>query len=157
MALAELRRLGGYPMTESAITHFRGEYRFLSNFWPQSFIVDRITYPSVEHAFQSMKTWDEVAARKIREARSPGEAKSLGRSVPLRHDWDEIKLGVMHTFVQAKFAQNADLEGKLLATWPATLEEGNTWGDRYWGVDGWGENWLGRILMLVRSQAQWRG
>ena len=35
----------------------------------------------------------------------------------------------------------------------ALLEEGNTWGDRVWGVcQGQGENRLGKILMKVREE-----
>lgn len=35
----------------------------------------------------------------------------------------------------------------------AELIEGNTWGDRIWGVcDGVGENRLGKILMRVRAE-----
>ena len=31
--------------------------------------------------------------------------------------------------------------------------EGNTWNDTFWGVcNGQGQNWLGKILMLVRSE-----
>jgi predicted NAD-dependent protein-ADP-ribosyltransferase YbiA (DUF1768 family) len=41
----------------------------------------------------------------------------------------------------------------LLASGGATLEEGNPWGDRLWGVvDGVGENRLGKILMKVRDE-----
>ena len=36
---------------------------------------------------------------------------------------------------------------------PHELVEGNTWGDRYWGVyNGQGKNWLGRLLMQVRGE-----
>lgn len=80
------------------------------------------------------------------------EAKKLGRKVPLRKDWEIIKLGVMMKIVQAKFEQHPELAEKLLQTDTAYLEEGNTWGDRVWGtVDGKGANNLGRILMQVRE------
>ena len=45
----------------------------------------------------------------------------------------------------------------LIATGDAVLIEGNTWGDRFWGMvrndsGMWvGENWLGRLLTLQRS------
>ncbi len=55
----------------------------------------------------------------------------------------------------AKFTQNPDLLSKLLATGDAELIEGNTWGDRVWGVDlyrGAGENHLGKILMRIRDE-----
>ncbi len=41
----------------------------------------------------------------------------------------------------------------LLATDDAVLQEGNRWGDRFWGVDlatGIGENQLGQVLMRKR-------
>lgn len=45
------------------------------------------------------------------------------------------------------------LREKLLATGDAELVEGNTWGDRFWGVcNGVGQNWLGRLLMQVRDE-----
>jgi predicted NAD-dependent protein-ADP-ribosyltransferase YbiA (DUF1768 family) len=43
----------------------------------------------------------------------------------------------------------------LLETKDATLIEGNTWGDQYWGVcAGVGENHLGKLLMQIRSELQ---
>ena len=41
----------------------------------------------------------------------------------------------------------------LIQTGDSVLIEGNTWGDRVWGVcNGVGENRLGRILMKIRSE-----
>ena len=41
----------------------------------------------------------------------------------------------------------------LLATGKATLVEGNSWGDTFWGVcRGKGKNMLGKILMRVRKR-----
>lgn len=58
----------------------------------------------------------------------------------------------MYEVVLAKFSQNEFLKQKLIATGREWLEEGNTWGDITWGtVDGVGNNYLGKILMAVRS------
>ncbi len=58
----------------------------------------------------------------------------------------------MFMAVLCKFTQHADLAEKLLATGDAVLEEGNNWGDEFWGVvDGRGMNWLGTLLMTVRD------
>lgn len=55
--------------------------------------------------------------------------------------------------MRAKFTQNTELAGKLLATGDTYLEEGNTWGDRVWGtVNGIGANQLGIILMKIRDE-----
>lgn len=61
----------------------------------------------------------------------------------------------MKDIVMAKFTQNEDLKEKLLSTGNTYLEEGNTWGDRIWGVvDSNGANLLGNILMNVRKELQ---
>lgn len=38
------------------ITSFTGSARFLSNFWPVPILVEGRTFPSVEHAYQAMKS-----------------------------------------------------------------------------------------------------
>lgn len=86
---------------------------------------------------------------------SPKDAKRRGRNVKLRADWDAVKDGIMEEIVRAKFTQNKDLGEKLLATGDAVLIEGNTWNDRYWGVDiktGAGHNHLGKIIMKIRTE-----
>lgn len=81
------------------------------------------------------------------------ESKHYCRTLPLRADWEDVKLDIMHEVVKAKFEQNEELKEKLLATGDAYLEEGNWWWDRYWGVyQGEGENHLGKILMRVRAE-----
>jgi hypothetical protein len=51
-----------------------------------------------------------------------------------------------------KFTQHYDLYIKLINTGDTYLEEGNTWGDTYWGtVDGVSKNMLGKTLMKVRD------
>jgi ribA/ribD-fused uncharacterized protein len=136
------------------IGEFQGEYRFLSNFYPAEVVFEAITYPSVEHAYQSAKTLDMNQRRRIAAIMDPGEAKRAGRALnPQRADWEQVKFDVMETCVRYKFTHHPELREKLLATGSATLEEGNTWGDRIWGmVDGVGENRLGKILMKVRDE-----
>ncbi len=135
------------------IDSFSGEYRFLSNFWPVEVEFEGIVYPSVEHAYQSAKTLDMAERRRIAALATPGEAKAAGRARPLRTEWDTAKFDVMERCVRYKFTHHADLRTKLLATGDAELIEGNTWGDRVWGVhQGQGENHLGRILMKVRAE-----
>jgi len=60
----------------------------------------------------------------------------------------------MEKLVRIKF-QNPEMREKLLATGDVEIEEGNTWGDTFWGVDletGEGENRMGKILMKIRSE-----
>lgn len=132
---------------------FQGEYRFLSNFYPAEVHYDGVFYPTVEHAYQAAKTLSLLARESIKEAKSPGEAKKLGYKVPIRRDWEELKLHIMRDLVFQKFFVHDDLRVKLLETGNAELQEINTWGDTYWGVcNGVGENNLGKILMDFRDR-----
>lgn len=134
------------------IDSFSKEYRFLSNFWPCEVLLDGDLYTSTEHAFQAAKTLDLVERQTIRECRLASDAKKLGRTVTLRDDWEYAKDKIMLGLLRQKF-RNPDLHAKLLATGNATLIEGNTWNDTYWGVcNGQGLNKLGLALMLVRSE-----
>lgn len=138
---------------KSKIDKFDGEYAFLSNFYP-SIVYDfeGNTYPTVEHYFQAMKTLDPKVRKHIASAKTPGEAKRLGRRVELRSDWEDIKLKVMKHGLIQKFAE-PELRNPLLRTGDAELIEGNWWGDTYWGVcNGVGENHLGQLLMEVREE-----
>ena len=112
-----------------------------------------MTYPSVEHAYQSAKTLDKSERKRIAALPTPADAKRAGRALKLRDDWEQVKFDVMETCVRSKFTTHGDLRAKLLATGDAELIEGNDWGDTIWGqVNGVGENRLGKILMKVRAE-----
>ena len=91
----------------------------------------------------------------IYHAKTPGEAKRLGHRCNKRNDWEDVKERIMYELVKAKFTFDTDVKAKLLATGNCYLQEGNRWGDTFWGVDlrtGKGENKLGHILMRVREE-----
>lgn len=133
------------------INKFRGENRFLSNFYETSVEWEGLIYPSSEAAFQAAKTLDQEDRKRF-QTMAPTIAKREGYKVKLRENWKDIKIDVMYQIVLAKFSQNEFLKQKLIATGREWLEEGNTWGDRTWGtVDGIGNNYLGKVLMAVRS------
>ena len=138
-----------------AITEFRGEYRFLSNFYPSEIDYDGYTWPTVEHAFQAAKAKkDSPLFHKIRLAETPGAAKGWGRQAELPLNWYDIRINIMSELLRLKFA-NPVLAAKLERTGDAELIEGNTWGDMFWGVcKGVGENWLGYLLMVVREEVK---
>lgn len=139
-------------MNQLIITSFSGEWRWLSNFWPCKVELDGIIYPSSEHAFVAYKTVNEQERITISKIPTPGQAKKYGRTMTLRKDWERVKLVVMARIIAAKFDQNPDLWGKLMATKGMFLIEGNTWGDQFWGVcNGEGHNHLGKIIMAYRD------
>jgi len=134
------------------IDSFRDEFAFLSNFYESVIYVDGQKYQSVEHAYQASKTLDPFSKKLIREAKTPSQAKKLGKSVKLRPDWESVKIDLMKSFIVKKF-ENPFLRPLLLETGDAELVEGNTWGDKFWGVcKGEGHNWLGKLLMQVRLE-----
>lgn len=153
-----------------AIDKFQGRYEFLSNFYPTPIHYDGITYPSAEHAYQAAKCLDDssilntaigawtLAATglelKFAIAMEPssGKAKRMGRLLPLRPDWEQVKLDIMLQIVTLKF-KDEHLAAMLKRTAPCILIEGNNWGDTYWGVDvaKGGLNMLGKVLMHVRD------
>lgn len=144
-------------MKRPAITRFSGEYEFLSNFYPCTIVHQGITYRSVEAAYQASKTLN-LRTRQTFSSMTASQAKQAGKKLMLRPDWEQVKVRVMESLLWQKFspdgafAMYTKLGLKLIATDPAELIEGNTWGDCFWGrVDGQGRNELGKILMNIRN------
>ena len=134
------------------IDRFDGEYFFLSNFEDSLITYDGITYKNVEAAFHAQKVFDREKKKEFSNL-NPSEAKRLGRRVKLRSDWESVKVDIMTDLVRIKFLQNPNLKKKLLATGDEILIEGNWWNDQFWGVcKGEGQNYLGRILMMIRKE-----
>jgi hypothetical protein len=164
--------MGGYLVTD-AILKFQdenGNHTFLSNFYPSPITLvhksmdgsshdSTVVFPTVEHFFQAQKMLSSSYESAVAAAATPGRAKQLGRSATLRSDWETVKLKVMRYALDVKFpalndksSKNIQLSKLLLATGDAYLEEGNSWGDSYWGKSGgFGENWLGVLLMARRT------
>ena len=136
------------------IDSFSGKYKFLSNYYYVLIKYDGLTYPSTEHAFQASKTLDINERIYMSLMESFSEVKRYGNKLSLRDDWETIKLNVMEEILRIKFLNTSnELKEKLLNTGEAILIEGNTWGDKYWGVcNGEGENHLGKLLMKIRSE-----
>lgn len=141
------------------INQFRGENEFLSNFYPCDINIDGIHYPSVEHAFQAMKSCSYLERLKVAQAATPDKAKYLGRRIKLRNDWEDIKNNIMEKCLRKKFSEkNPHLMKKLKDTNKEELIEGNVWHDNYWGdckcqkcQNKTGLNNLGKLLMKIRE------
>ena len=150
---------------------FRGQYWFLSNFYPVSIQVMDTTYNSVEAAFQGEKAGmcgHEDVRQKIAEfplvttydaaVKYGVFAKRLGRSFNMsdseREMWDSEGVNVMREAIREKFMRE-DLATQLMAIdGPIVAETGNRrYPDRVWGVDsdGRGKNLLGEFLMEARA------
>lgn len=134
------------------ISRFKGKYSFLSNFYPCFVEFEGIRYPSVEHAFQAAKTFDNDQRFAFSILPTASDAKKLGRKLKLRNDWEQVKEEVMYECLKSKFS-NKNLKEMLLQTGYAHIEEGNNHGDMIWGtVNGRGQNKLGKLLMRIREE-----
>ena len=133
------------------IKQFQGEYRWLSNFAECDVFLEGILYPSVENAYQAAKTINKEERIQF-ETCSAGQAKRASRNITMRKDWPEVKKQVMFNLLCQKFNKEPYIT-LLLDTKLVDIEEGNTWGDTYWGVDlrsGRGQNILGKMIMNIR-------
>ena len=138
------------------IEEFRGEYKFLCNFYEgRPFEYKGMKFTNSESAFHSQKC---LARSKEFEGLRPKESKQLGRQVPLRPDWNDVRVQIMYDVCYAKFSQDKNLKRRLLATGDEYLQEGNFHGDFYWGriynkeKGEWvGKNNLGKVLMKLRE------
>jgi len=130
-------------------------YGFMSNFSPHSFEVNGKHWKTSEHFYQAQKFHDPELQEQIRVSPGPRAAGKIGRDEnnPLRPDWEEYRNTAMHMALLAKFMQNPDIAKELIDTGDATLVEHSD-AEKYWadGGDGSGENMLGQILMIVRSE-----
>lgn len=128
-------------------------------------IIDGISYPSVENAYQAAKTMD-ISERERIATLTPNQSKKAGQKVELRENWEPIKLAVMYIALMHKFSQ-PEWKAELKATGSEYLVEWNNWGDNTWGIpckiasNGYaipnnqaGYNLLGRLLMLIRNSEE---
>ena len=140
-----------------------------SQWFPAAFTADGDTYATAEHWMMAEKARlfaDEAVRQRVLAAKSPGEAKKLGRQVknfdPAR--WDEVKFNLVVAGNYHKFSQHPALRDYLLGTGDQVLVEASPV-DAIWGNGlaadhpdaaqpaRWpGENLLGFALMAVRDQ-----
>jgi len=140
----------------------------LSQWYPRSFSVDGIYYATAEHYMMAEKArlFDASMVEYILNAKSPAEAKALGREVKNFNEevWDKVSFDIVVKGNMAKFSQNEDLKAFLQATKNRVLVEASP-KDRIWGIGlsvhdkevenpfEWkGLNKLGFALMVVRDE-----
>ena len=130
------------------------KYGFLCNFSAHGFALDDRYWPTVEHYFQAQKFAETEDEERIRISRPPKEAKNLGqtRKLPLRFDWEDVKVHVMRAALIAKFTTHSSLRESLIATGDEELVE-NAPTDYFWGCGklGGGQSMLGKLLMETRQ------
>ncbi|MDH6574837.1 NADAR family protein [Kitasatospora sp. MAP5-34] len=141
----------------------------LSQWWPSEFTVGGVTYATAEHWMMAGKArlfGDEEVIPRILKARTPAEAKKLGRLVEGFDEdrWAAERFELVVEGNVAKFGQNEALREYLLGTAQRVLVEASPM-DRLWGIglaadneratqpEQWrGLNLLGFALMEARSR-----
>lgn len=145
-------------------------YGALSNFSPHPIRMpdgngNYVTWPTVEHYYQAHKfvgVNDPLArecVEKIKSAKSPEEAARMGRTMEKKRpdlvqpEWDSCKIDVMYRALKCKFSIYPHLNLMLLSTAGSVLVEASPH-DLFWGGgrEGEGLNYLGRLLMQLRSE-----
>jgi len=116
----------------------KGPYKCLGNSYSATILVEGITYPSVEHAFQAAKVSDRAIKFQISKA-SLSEVRNLLEDIWVRPNWNDVKYATLHQLVKLKFESNKELAKVLMGTGTKLL-------------GGKTEAELGSILMKVRSE-----
>lgn len=133
-------------------------YGYFSNFYEAPIVVDSVLYKTSEHYYQACKfrkgsqEWLDII-----NCSTPQEVVKIARSREAHVvNWDDIKYSIMYIAILCKFTQHTHLRSLLKKTGDSILVEdtvGSVRPDEWWGngKDGNGRNWLGVILMEVRS------
>ncbi|MFC1416417.1 NADAR family protein [Streptacidiphilus cavernicola] len=127
----------------------------LSQWWPSRFTVDGVAYASAEHWMMAGKArlfGDDAAIPAILAARTPAEAKNLGRLVRGFDEarWVAARFELVVAGNTAKFGQDPALRDYLLGTANRVLVEASP-RDRIWGIG------MGAANEAATDPSRWRG
>ena len=140
-----------------------------SQWWIQPFKIEGNIYPTAEHCMMAEKARlfkDIEVEKEILEAKSPAEAKNLGRKVANLDEkiWNKHRFEIVCKGNFHKFSQHEDLKRFLLNTGDRIIVEyspvDTIWGNGHskdhpnaFNAEKWrGLNLLGFALMIVRDE-----
>lgn len=137
------------------ILFYEGKYYCFSNFSSHEVIFLDKRYKTAEHCYQSQKFIDPEIKTEIESAPSPFMAKKISHQhdEKKRKDWEEIKTDIMKQIITEKVKQHDEVRELLQDTGNNEICD-NTPFDYFWGIgeNGNGKNFLGKILMDIRSE-----
>ena len=85
------------------LTTFKGTP--LTNMYNAKVTINGRTFDNAEAAFQSFKTTSKLSRNRF-VGIDGYSAKRLGRELPLRGDWETVKVQIMKKVLRAKFTQS---------------------------------------------------
>lgn len=140
-----------------------------SQWYDSPFVEGNTKFQTAEHYMMHAKALlfdDLAAATKVLSAKTPGEAKAIGREIQAFNEkqWLEARFEIVVNANLAKFSHNSELRQFLINTGDRVLVEASPV-DKIWGIglakgdpladspsDWQGLNLLGYALMEVRFQ-----
>lgn len=138
-----------------------------SQWYSSKFTVDGVVYNTAEQYMMAMKAdyfGDKETLEKIMKSKDPSQQKALGRMVSNfnAEAWNAVSRGFVYKANKAKFS-DPTLKRMLLSTGNKEIVEASPY-DRIWGIGlgendprrfdktkWYGTNWLGEVLMKVRT------
>lgn len=134
-------------------------YGVFSNLFRRVVTFDGRAFPTAEHAYQFGKPRKPEVREWLMAAPSPSLLAMAAHGLyswDIAPGWSTGRRARMLEVVRAKFSQHPDLAEILVGTGGARLVEAATFDNavnRRWGeVNGVGQNWLGLILMQIRTE-----
>jgi ribA/ribD-fused uncharacterized protein len=156
------------------IERFRGEYFPFSNMYPLPSWIEAdcgVLVPTSEHAYMANRFKDVRIQLAVAAARGLETSKAMYRdglaAKKLAYEFiasgeelvaaDPIaRIALMKRVVNKKINENDSIRALLISTDEEDIQEGNDWGDTFWGISpvgsGSGQNNLGKIYMELRSK-----
>ncbi len=127
----------------------------LSQWYERAFEHEGVTYPTAEHFMMAAKArlfGDRVALLRVLEAKTPADAKAIGREVTPYDDaaWARARFDAVVRGNFAKFGAHEDLQRLLVSTGERVLVEAAP-RDVVWGIG------LGANNPAARDPSKWRG
>jgi len=155
------------------IERFRGEYFPFSNMYPLPEWIEAdcgLMVPTSEHAYMANRFKDIQIQLAVAAARGLETSNAIYKdglaAKKLAHELidageelssaDPIaRIALMRRVVRQKIDKNDSIRTLLIGTEQQEIQEGNDWGDTFWGVSpvgsGSGQNNLGKIYMGIRA------
>ena len=141
------------PEGGSIVFNKRGElYQEFNYTYPAPITVGKHRFGSCDHYLLFREYAGTPIEKDIQRCQNAESARILCRGVQPKYNWEENRDTSMKTALNAKFKQREYRE-LLLSTETKELVFHNK--DKYWGdggLDGGGQNRLGKLLMQLRNE-----
>ncbi len=126
-----------------------------SQWYDSPFVEGNIKFLTAEHYMMHAKALlfnDVYAAKKVLSAKTPGEAKAIGRKIKAFNEeqWLKNRFEIVVNANLAKFSYDAELRQFLISTDDRVLVEASPV-DKIWGIG------LAKDNPLVESPSAWQG